>query len=203
LEEILCLEPSPEIIVIDIPIGLLDLYVPGGRDCDREIRKLLGQPRGSSVFSAPSRATLGARTYDEARPHHISQQAFGILSKVRAVDEAMTPELQDRVFESHPEVAFWSLAGRPMKNKKKRSAGREERISVLEEAGDCGLIFPRIRESFAEDRKKFSRKEIALDDIIDAYVMAWVALRIATGVAATSPGFPPKDSRGLRMEIWR
>ena len=59
LEAILCLEPAPEIIVIDIPIGLLDGYVPGGRDCDRESRKLLGQPRGSSVFSAPSRASLG------------------------------------------------------------------------------------------------------------------------------------------------
>ena len=164
-------------IAIDIPIGLLDVYVPGGRDCDREARKLLGQPRGSSVFSAPSRASLGARNYDEARPHHMSQQAFGILPKVRAVDEAMTPELQDRVFESHPEVAFWSLAGRPMKNNKKRVAGREERLVALEEAEECVSIFPRIRESFAEDRKKFPRKEVALDDFIDAYVMACVAMR--------------------------
>lgn len=202
-EEILCLQPSPDIIVIDIPIGLLDVYVPGGRDCDCEARKLLGQPRSSSVFSAPSRTSLGAQTYDEARRHHMSQQAFGILPKVGAVDDAMTPTLQDRVFESHPEVAFWSLAGRPMTNAKKRSAGREERLSVLEEAEECRPLLPRIRESFDKDRKKFSRKEVGLDDIIDAYVMAWVAWRIATGASVTLPEIPPKDSRGLRMEIWR
>src|SRR5437879_3364868 len=41
---------------IDIPIGLLD----GERACDKAARRLLGRPRGSSVFPAPCRAALEA-----------------------------------------------------------------------------------------------------------------------------------------------
>jgi predicted RNase H-like nuclease len=37
------------ILAVDIPIGLLD----GSRLCDKTARKLLGQPRGTSVFAAP------------------------------------------------------------------------------------------------------------------------------------------------------
>jgi len=85
-DEILCLQPRPRVIVIDIPIGLLDERVPGGRDCDREARMLLGRPRSSSVFLAPPRAALSARSYDDARPHGLTLQAFGILPKVREVD---------------------------------------------------------------------------------------------------------------------
>jgi len=50
------------VLAIDIPIGLLD----GPRACDKAARKLLGQPRGSSVFPALSRPALGAQTYPEA-----------------------------------------------------------------------------------------------------------------------------------------
>jgi len=53
-------------IAIDIPIGLLE----GPRVCDKAARKLLGQPRGSSVFPAPCRPALEAQcqrqTYAEA-----------------------------------------------------------------------------------------------------------------------------------------
>jgi predicted RNase H-like nuclease len=45
-------------LAIDIPIGLLD----GSRACDKAARKLLGQPRGTSVFAAPCRA--GRATLD-------------------------------------------------------------------------------------------------------------------------------------------
>jgi len=33
------------VITIDCPIGLLDGAVPGGRECDRQTRALLGVPR--------------------------------------------------------------------------------------------------------------------------------------------------------------
>lgn len=47
---------------IDIPIGLLN----GSRACDRAARKLLGQPRGTSVFAAPCRAALAAKNHADA-----------------------------------------------------------------------------------------------------------------------------------------
>jgi predicted RNase H-like nuclease len=49
-------------LAIDIPIGLLD----GSRACDKSARKLLGQPRGTSVFAAPCRATLSAKDHADA-----------------------------------------------------------------------------------------------------------------------------------------
>src|ERR1700691_4013563 len=82
---------------IDIPIGLLD----GSRACDKAARKLLGQPRGTSVFAAPCRAALTAKTHAEASAINrkmtgrgLSQQAFGIVSKIKQVDDAITPETQ-------------------------------------------------------------------------------------------------------------
>jgi predicted RNase H-like nuclease len=86
-----------------IPIGLLDTPQIGGRECDREARRLLKPPRASSVFSPPIRKYLPAQDFSETRG--ISKQAFGILSKIREVDEQMTPELQNRVYEVHPEAS--------------------------------------------------------------------------------------------------
>src|SRR3954468_22859642 len=50
------------VLAIDIPIGLPD---GAGRAVDTLARTLI-QPRGSSVFPAPARATLGAVNYVDA-----------------------------------------------------------------------------------------------------------------------------------------
>src|SRR5437868_733580 len=72
------------VLAIDIPIGLPE---SGSRECDVIARKYI-QPRGSSVFPAPMRATLAATTYVEAcecsrasSGKSLSQQAFAILPK--------------------------------------------------------------------------------------------------------------------------
>jgi predicted RNase H-like nuclease len=49
LADLLKIDPHPGVIAIDIPIGLPE---KGARSCDREARRLLGRPRGSSVFPA-------------------------------------------------------------------------------------------------------------------------------------------------------
>jgi predicted RNase H-like nuclease len=56
--EILTLSEIPEFIAVDIPIGLSEEAIPGGRDCDHLTRRILGQHRGRSVFSSPVRAAL-------------------------------------------------------------------------------------------------------------------------------------------------
>src|SRR5262245_17946020 len=33
--DVLCLEPAPAVLAVDMPIGLLSVPQPGGRDCDR------------------------------------------------------------------------------------------------------------------------------------------------------------------------
>lgn len=94
--------PDLTCLGIDIPIGLLE----GPRACDKAARKLLGQPRGSSVFPAPRRPALGAQTYAEASSINrqkttrgLSQQAWGIAVKIKQVDDAITSDCQRWAFE--------------------------------------------------------------------------------------------------------
>jgi predicted RNase H-like nuclease len=89
------------ILAIDIPIGLLD----GSRACDKAARKMLGQPRSTSVFAATCRASLSAKNHAAASATNLriagrglSQQAWGIASKIKQVDDAITPECQKWVF---------------------------------------------------------------------------------------------------------
>lgn len=50
---ILTLPERPEIIAVDIPIGLLACPCTGGRLCDRAARKLLGRARAASYSRHP------------------------------------------------------------------------------------------------------------------------------------------------------
>ena len=186
---------------IDVPIGLYERSRKGGRACDREARRMLGRPRSSSVFSPPARPALRARSHAEANalngPVGLSLQAFGILSKIREVDAAMAPQWQRTVFEAHPEVSFMAAAGRPMRWNKKEANGRHERLLVLEK------IAPGFCDLFNCMRRTYRRRQVALDDIIDAGILCWTARRILNGEARRLPqGAEPEiDARGLRMEI--
>lgn len=193
-EEVLSLVPRTAVLAVDIPIGLPRA---GRRACDREARALLG-PRRSSVFSAPTRDLLHAKSFEEVRGRGLTLQGFHILSRIREVDALVTAELQAAVREAHPELAFLSLSGHPMRFGKKTAEGREERLAALEAGGP----WPAPRQAFARDARRFRRADVALDDILDAYALAVTARRIATGSARRLPAHPEVDERGLRMEIW-
>ena len=198
--EVLALPEKPAIIAVDMPIGLLAQPSPGGRVCDRDARKLLRRPRASSVFSPPTRAGPAALSYDDVAGLNgagVSQQAFHILPKIRDVDQAITPPHQRYVVEGHPELAFMNLAGSPMRHNKKTLEGRGERMCLLRRTfGNSFRDPPSVRWEHAATK-------VALDDVVDAYVLANLAHRILRGVGNRMPeGRPPEDSRGLRMEIW-
>lgn len=193
--DVLALDPTPTVIAIDIPIGLLDKPQPGGRECDRQARRLLGC-RASSIFTPPTRSMLKATHYEQVRTRGLSIQAFNILPKIREVDQLMTPAVQQRVHEAHPELAFMSLAGTPMQYNKKTREGREERLRTL------GKIFRGIRRTFGSACMAFKRSGVAMDDLLDAYVLAWTAYRIASGQASCLPVSPIIDEKRLRMKIW-
>jgi predicted RNase H-like nuclease len=178
---------------IDIPIGLLE----GSRACDRAARNLLGRPRGSSVFPAPCRAALRAQTYAEASSINrqkttrgLSQQAWGIAPKIKQVDDAITSDCQRWAFEVHPEVCFWALnQRRPMKHNKKAKEGAAERIAVLRR------VFPDI------ERHLLNRPpRVGADDLLDAAVAAWSALRWHRN-QAECVCTPEVDERGLTTTI--
>lgn len=182
------------VVAIDIPIGLFD----GPRACDSEARKLLGQPCGSSVFSAPCRASLSAENYRAANAANLrvtgkglTCQAWGIAPKIKQVDDAMRLDCQKWVFEVHPEVCFWALAGRrPMSNRKKKAGGIEERLKLLR---------PVFRDIEGHLQKRPTR--VGKDDLLDAAVAAWSALRLHRGEAC-SVCSPEPDERGWQTTIW-
>ena len=187
------LKTPPSYIAVDIPIGLLDEPVKGGRECDRVARKVLGQPRSSSVFSPPVRPSLGCETFEEAREYDLNLQSFSILPKVRELDRLMTPELQKRVREAHPEISFFTLAGlTPARAGKKKAQGRKERISLLNQ------YFFQIEEGLG----RFTASKATAGDVLDAYACAWTAMRIFRGEAGHIPDDPPKDEKDLQMAIW-
>lgn len=200
-DEILRLRPRPEIVSIDMPIGLLDVQERGGRECDRAARRLLGRPRAGSVFTPPTRPMLRAKTYEEVRRHGLSIQSFGILPKIREVDARMTPHLQKRVLECHPELAFMALGGAAAKHNKKTPEGRKERVECLRSIPR--KRFPDVRRVLDEWRMKKGRSKIAgEDDLLDACALLWFAGEIALGRVARLPERPARDARGLRMEVW-
>jgi predicted RNase H-like nuclease len=186
--------PDLACVGIDIPIGLLE----GPRACDKAARKLLGQPRGSSVFPAPCRAALGAQSYAEASEINrqkttrgLSQQAWGIAPKIKQVDYAITSDCQRWVFEVHPEVCFWMLnQHRPMAHNKKVQQGIAERIALL------GRVFPEIETHLANRPAR-----VGADDLLDAAAASWTALRWHRNEAeCVCP--PERDEKNLSVAIW-
>jgi predicted RNase H-like nuclease len=177
-------------LAIDMPMGLPEA---GPRACDVAVRRRLG-PRRASVFPTPVRAALGAPSYAEALARSravdgrgLSRQAFNLLAKIAELDRVIRPELQDRIVEAHPEMAFARLAGRPCLQPKRTPDGRAERLGLLRQAGLGDLTQVRLPGA-------------APDDILDAAALTLTAARVRDGVAERL-GEGARDARGLRMEV--
>jgi len=193
---------APAVIAVDMPIGLPARIGPGGRGPERAVRPLLGE-RQSSVFPVPSREAVYALTYLDAcrtalntsdPPRSVQKQLFLIAPKICEVDRALraNPALAARVFETHPELAFWRLNGeRPLALPKKVKPGLALRRQLLIAAG-----FPRAVVDAPPP------KGAARDDLLDALACAAIAHRIHAGMARSFPQEPQRDDYGLPMAIW-
>jgi len=194
---------APEVIGIDIPIGLLDAAKKGGRVCDKEARKLLGHPRASSVFSPPVRDAITHQNYETASEANrlsseerlgISKQCFSIIPKIKEVDDFMSAERQKLIKEVHPEVCFWKMGGEnATKFAKKKSSGFQERSDLLQNHGFAG---------FSDALDQYPRKMVARDDVLDAAAACWTAGRIKAGNAERIGAEHEFDTCGLSMEMW-
>lgn len=188
------LEASPDAaaVGVDIPIGL---PTAGVREADTLARRLLG-PRRSSVFATPPRRILEAPDYTTARKRAesewvqgVSAQAYRLASRILEVADLDAGK--NRLFEVHPEVSFRELNGAPLPSNKKTWNGQMARRRLLAGAGieipdDLGRHLDRV----------------ASDDILDAAVVAWSAMRIARGEAVSLPHPPELNASGDRMAIW-
>lgn len=170
-------------IAVDIPIGLPE---SGARAADLAARAFVG-PRRSSVFPAPTRPAVACGSYREARRvvPSLSAQSYALRKKILEVDA----DLDDRVFEIHPEVSFAALAGRHLRHSKRSWNGQMERRHLLALAG---LELP---------DELSGGSEAAADDVLDAAVAAWTARRKLAGQAQTLPADAPRET-GRPIAIW-
>jgi len=205
--DILAAEETPRIIAVDVPIGLPERTGYGGRAAENAVRPLLGD-RQSSVFSVPSRAAIEAQDYRAAcgiafatsdPPRKISKQLFNIAPKIREVDTCLRADAgaAARVFEVHPELAFWRLNGERALGEPKKVKGRcyasglASRRDLLTRSGLPAALIAMTPPTGAE-----------ADDLLDALACVAIACRLHAGTAKPFPDPPPRDAFGLPMAIW-
>jgi predicted RNase H-like nuclease len=181
---------------IDMPIGLPD---HGLRDCDLAARAQL-RPHAARVFTgarrglwdhpSPADANRVLKAQGEAG---VSVQLWNLGAKIREVDALMTPQMQLRVREVHPEMVFLRLNfGRPLPSKK-TDEGASLRMSLLRREG-----FSEIRQWIEVERVGTGAKP---DDVLDACAVAIAARDFSQGNVLPK-GPAPKDARRLKMQIW-
>ena len=201
--ELLASFPNADCIFVDIPIGLPWAACPT-RPCDALARRLLGKGRAPSVFPAPARGACNASSIGEARNLNIAElgrslsaQAWGICAKVAEVDTVMrsAPMARNRVREIHPEVCFWGLNGaRAMQHSKSTRPGRAERLTLL------GMYEPRSQDLLASVMREQLRKDVQVDDVLDALV-GFITATAPPASMRVVQGEPRCDQFGLPMEM--
>ena len=205
--EVLEARESPAVVAVDMPIGLTDRTQGPGRVPEQHVRGILGR-RQSSVFSMPSRAAVYAPDFARAcalarassQPAKaVSVQGFNLFPKVRELDLLLRsrPALAARVYEVHPEVAFWSMNGERALGLAKKVRNRPSapglalRRELLIKAGlDANLV------------QSAPPGGAAPDDFLDALAALVVARAIAQGRARPFPDPPDRDPHGLPIAIW-
>ncbi|MGC5779624.1 DUF429 domain-containing protein [Methylobacterium sp. NFXW15] len=195
---------APLVLGIDVPIGLPDRILGGGRTADLAARARLG-PARASVFPMPPRASVYAPDYDTAKrlsregsdpPFAPSIQGWNIFRYVREVDRLLRdrPDLRPRVHEVHPEIAFQALNGaKPLGLPKKgplAAQGLGLRRALLAAAG--------LPEALIAARPP----GVPADDHLDALAGLVTARDILLGRATPLPEAPEHDAHGLPVVIW-
>lgn len=204
--DLLAGSPVPDLMAVDMPIGLPDVIAGSGRGPEQAVRALLGE-RQSSVFSIPSRSAVHAADYVEAcrlalatsePPRKVSKQGFHLFPRIREIDALLRAEAdwRERIFETHPELAFRTMRGAPLVHPKKikgvvNPAGMAERRALL--------LAARLSADIVHARPP---RGAAADDALDALAALVVARHIATGRGKPFPDPPGRDSQGLPIAIW-
>jgi predicted RNase H-like nuclease len=186
-------------VAVDIPIGL-----PTGkliRKCDLEAKKMLSGHNHAALFYAPPKETLPADTPEEFQRLHRKARGvgaglpvWGFLPKVIDANRAMTPDLQKRIVEFHPELTWFRIAGASLESKHTME-GIVERKTLLHK------FVPGLERVLRW--KDHLGRAATIDDLLDALV----GIAVAKGSLRGSPCKLPDnsvelDSTGLRMEIW-
>ena len=186
-----------QVIAVDMPIGISS---SGVRQCEVEARSVL-TPYASRIFKTLPRGALRFAQKDWALANQwakdqncggISKQIWNIRPKMIEIEVAITPHMQNRVYEAHPELAFARLNGGTPLVTKHSEAGLRLRRRLLTRAGftELGKWLRELRGTGAK-----------ADDLLDACALVLTALHILRGGARILPTVGERDPRGLRMAI--
>ena len=199
IEALICRYPDFDSFLIDMAIGLrdnADQIRP-----EQAAREELGR-KASSVFPIPSRSAVYAETEEEQKQANIkafgkslAKQSLAILPKIRELDLFLSshPEYQNRILESHPELAFTRMKGSEVICNKKNYPGFTEREWILSEyLGRKHLSY------FYDEAKELQCKP---DDMMDAVCLAVTGALYAHGLCETIPANPERDAHGLEMKM--
>ncbi|MCW5748600.1 MAG: DUF429 domain-containing protein [Alphaproteobacteria bacterium] len=210
LVDILDAEERPRLVAVDMPTGFAERAERGGRACERAARRLL-VGKTSSVFPTPCRAALAQDTHAAASAENrrnsddgvgLTRQAFHLFAKMRELDGLLRARttLRRRIFEAHPELAFLRMnGGRPVLSRKRKADGQAERQGLLARHGFGAAT---TRWDTYRGQSGLLRRQVALDDALDATAVCRTALLIHGGEAARLPATVERDRQGLPMAIW-
>lgn len=190
---------TADAVLIDIPVGLPENAVENAARPDREARNYLPADRKPTIFPVPCRQAINMESYVEASAENervlgkkLTSQSYAFSKMIRHVDEFLLEEKywQNRLVESHPEVAFQRLnAGNGLQHSKHTEEGIQERIAILQQYGIDPIPL------FIE----FAPKQY--EDVLDAVCLAVSAKLGCENGFQTIPENPLCDSRGLKMQM--
>jgi len=211
------------VLAVEVPIGLPRTMERGGRAADRAARALLG--RRAKVAMAPSRSVLQAHSFAEARrlcqtadpeaPAGLNRLTFHLFPYIREVDHYINinPLLQERVYETHSELAFLemrrlSLLPKPRPRRRRPSLRRRTYDSPLQyprhcpegAAERCALLRTQDFSNAFLEQMHFPPRFVREADFLAACAACWTARRIFRREEFVLPELPPENEQGLRME---
>lgn len=189
--DVLDQRPAFATIAVNAPIGLLDVYEPGGRACDKEARALIGSRRGAAIQSAPIRSQVDEGSNGAA--DGLSAVTRKLLPRYREVATEMAPYRQRNVFEVTSELSFYQLNDdQPMRWSKRSIQGQEERRALLTKkiAGVDRILETKL-------------PKVPYSHMLDVAAFMWTARRCFARAGIRVPQDPEWDESGLRMEYVR
>ena len=186
-------------VLIDIPIGLPESAEEAVLRPDRAARAFLSTERKSSVFSTPCRQAIGVEQYALASAENVrilgrklTSQSYAFSKNIRQVDMFLeeNPQWCNKLWESHPEVAFQILnGGKGLTYSKHTEEGIRQRIAILRSCGaDPVPLFA-----------GFTAKQY--EDVLDAVCLAVSAKTGWENRFWSIPENPGFDRRGLKMQM--
>ena len=190
---------NADAVLIDIPVGLPENAEENAVRPDHEARNYLPTDRKPTIFPVPCRQAVYIAEYAEASAENkrvlgkkLSSTSHGFSKMIHQVDEFLAGDnyWQNRLVESHPEVAFQKLnVDKGLQHSKHTEAGIRERIAILQQYGvDLTPLFA-----------EFNLKQY--EDVLDALCLAVSARFGCENGFHTIPQLPACDSRGLKMQM--